>query len=261
MEWHLHPDVLGILLLIAGLYLYGLNRLQPSPRWLNPIEGRQVALFFSGLFVVYLAEGTPLHELSEHYLFSAHMVQHLLITMIAPPLFMLGTPAWLLRPSLAGPGVLPVLRILTSPIVAIAAFNGVLAFWHVPVLYEATLQDHNIHVLNHFTYVIAAFLMWWPVMGPLPELPRLNYPGQMLYLFVQSLVPAILASIITFSELVIYQTYALAPRVYDITPLADQQMGGLIMKIVGGVILWSLAIGIFFIWFNQEEREVEKSWD
>lgn len=261
MQWHLHPDVIGVLLLVAGLYVLGLNRLRPAPRWLHPIEGRQVGIFFAGLLVVYVAEGTPLHELSEQYLFSAHMVQHLLITMVAPPLFMLGTPSWFLRPVLARPGVLPVVRFLTSPIVAIAAFNGILAVWHVPVLYEATLQDHNIHILNHFTYVIAAVLMWWPVMGPAPELPRLGYPGQMLYLFVQSLVPAILASIITFSEMVIYQTYANAPRVWDMTALADQQMGGLIMKIVGSVILWSLAIGIFFIWFRQEEAEVEKSWD
>ena len=258
MPWHFHPDVLGVLLLITGLYVLGLNRLRPAPRWLHPIDGRQVALFFSGLLVVYVAEGTPLHELSEQYLFSAHMVQHLLITMVAPPLFMLGTPSWLLRPVLARRGVLPVARLLTSPIVAIAAFNGVLALWHVPVLYESTLQDHNIHIFNHFTYIVAAVIMWWPVLGPTPELPRLGYPGQMLYLFVQSLVPAILASIITFSETVIYQTYAQAPRVWDLTPLADQQMGGLIMKVVGSVILWSLAIGIFFIWFRQEEAEVEK---
>jgi len=261
MDWHLHPDVLGLLLLVGGLYLFGLSRLQPAPRWLHPVEPRQAGFFFSGLFIVYLAEGTPLHELSERYLFSAHMVQHLLLTMVAPPLFMLGTPAWLIRPLLTMRGVLPVFRLLASPIVAIAAFNGVLALWHVPVLYEATLRDHNIHILNHFTYVVAAIMMWWPVLGPLPEVPRLSYPAQMLYLFIQSLVPAILASIITFSELVIYETYAHAPRVLDLSPLADQQMGGLIMKIVGGVILWSLAIGIFFIWYNQEEAEVEKSWD
>ena len=261
MEWHLHPDVLAGLVLIAALYLLGLSRARPSPQWLHPVERRQMVLFFLGLAVVYLAEGTPLHELSEHYLFSAHMVQHLLLTLVAPPLLMLGIPPWLLRPVLTHRLVFPIARLLTSPIVAIAAFNGVLALWHVPLLYESTLQQHNIHILNHFTYVAAAMLMWWPVWSPLPELPRLNYGGQMLYLFIQSLVPAVLASIITFSETVIYPTYAAAPRIWDLSPIADQQMGGLIMKIVGSVILWSLAIGIFFVWFNHEEREVEKSWD
>ena len=261
MEWHFHPDVVAALVLAAALYVLALSRLQPAPRWLHPIEPRHIACFLLGLLVVYAAEGTPLHELSEHYLFSAHMVQHLLLTMVAPPLFMLGTPLWLLRPFLASRGMLPIARVLTSPIVAIAAFNGVLAFWHVPGLYESTLQDHNIHIFNHLTYIMAAVLMWWPVCGPAPELPRLSYPAQMLYLFVQSLVPAVLASIITFSEIVIYPTYAAAPRVFEIAPLVDQQMGGLIMKIVGSLILWSLAIGIFFVWFNHEERELERSWD
>lgn len=261
MEWHLHPDVLTGLFLLAAAYLYGLARLRPAPHWLNPVEPRRLGLFFLGLLVIYLAEGTPLHELSEHYLFSAHMVQHLLLTMVAPPLLMLGTPAWLLRPFLTHRLVLPVARLFTSPIIAIAAFNLILAFWHVPGLYESTLQDHNIHILNHFTYVTAAVLMWWPVWSPVPELPRLGYPGQMLYLFVQSLVPAVLASIITFSDIVIYPTYGAAPRIFDISPLVDQQMGGLIMKMVGSIILWSLAIGIFFIWFNHDEREGERSWD
>jgi len=261
VAWHLHLDVLAILIVLAVAYWYGLNRSQPAPRWLHPIERRPLFVFGLGFLVVFVAEGTALHELSEQYLFSAHMVQHLLLTMVAPPLFMMGTPNWFLKPVLAHRRVLPVARFLTSPIVAIAVFNLTLAFWHVPQLYEAGLQNHNVHILNHIMYVIAAFVMWWPVLSPLPELPRLAYPGQMLYLFVQSLVPAVLASMITFSETVIYPTYAAAPRIWDLSPLVDQQTGGLLMKIVGSLILWSLVVGIFFVWYNKEEREVEKFWD
>ena len=261
MAWHFHPDILAGLILIGLLYGAGLRRLRPDPPWLHPIETRHVTLFLLGLGLVYLAEGTPLHELSEQYLFSAHMVQHLLLVMVAAPLFLLGIPPWLLRPALTHRWVFPVLRLITSPIVAIALFNGSLALWHVPNLYEAALQDHNLHIFNHITYLLAAFVMWWPVLSPLPELPRIPYPAQMLYLFVQSLVPAVLASMITFSETVIYSSYAAAPRLWDVSPLADQQMGGLIMKIVGSLILWSLVVWIFFIWYNHEETEVEKSWD
>ena len=261
MEWHLHLDVLVFLLIAGGAYLWGLARLRPRPVWLHPVEARQVGLFSLGLLVICAAEATPLHELSEHYLFSAHMVQHILITLIAPPLLLAGIPAWLARPLVRRRFVFPVASVLTLPIVAIVLFNGVLALWHVPQLYEATLQNHTIHILNHIMYVATAVLLWWPIFSPLPELPRLGYPLQMLYLFIQSLLPAILASMITFSTDVLYPTYAAAPRLWDIPPLQDQQIGGLIMKVVGGLILWVLAAVIFFFWFNHEEAEVEKSWD
>jgi putative membrane protein len=103
--------------------------------------------------------------------------------------------------------------------------------------------------------------MWWPIFSPLKELPRLSYPLQMLYLFIQSLVPAVIASFITFSDRVIYGWYASAPRITDMSPLIDQQMGGLIMKIVGGFALWIPATIIFFLWYRHDQAEIEKSWE
>lgn len=262
MGWHLHADVIVPLILLQAAYLYGLYRLQPLPRWRHPIERSHVVWFTAGLLVIFLAEGTPLHEMSEQYLFSAHMVQHMLITLIAAPMLLLGLPPWLVRPLIAARWRLLTGKLLTHPIVAIALFNGMLALWHVPVLYDAALLNHNLHIFNHVLYFTTALLMWWPVFSPLPELPRLSYPGQMLYLFVQSLVPAILAAMITFSDSVLYHPYMLAPRLWaDLAPLDDQRIGGLIMKIIGSIILWTLAGFIFFVWFRQEETEVEKSWD
>ncbi len=261
MDWHLHLDVILLCSVLLGGYLLALWELRPAPRWLNPIEARHVGLFSAGVLVIFLAEGTPLHELSEIYLFSAHMVQHMLLTFLVPPLLLLGMPSWLLRPLTYHPWVFAVARFFTKPIVAIVLFNLTMAFWHVPALYEATLQNHNLHIFNHFIYLFTGVLLWWPVFSPMPELPRISYPAQMMYLFIQSLVPAILASVITFSDTVVYPLYAVAPRVWDMSPLMDQQIGGLIMKIAGGLALWLVAGSIFFIWFNHEEREPERSWD
>jgi putative membrane protein len=212
-------------------------------------------LFTLGVLVIYLAEGTPLHELSEQYLFTAHMVQHLLLISLAVPLMLLGTPAWLLRPALDHPLLARLLRAATKPVVALLLFNGTLAFWHLPEMYDWALWSHNAHILEHVMFFTTAVILWWPIFSPLPELPRLSYPLQILYLFVQSLVPGVIAALVTFADRVIYPTYDAAPRITHLSPLADQQMAGLIMKIVGTFMLWLLATVIFFIWANREEPE------
>jgi putative membrane protein len=260
MDWHIHWEVLGLLLLLEGGYLLAVGPLRSRfvwPQLVRPSR-RQLVLFSLGVFVIFLAEGTPIHELSEQYLFSVHMAQHLLLTMLAVPLLLLGTPPWLIRPLLDHPLLGAALRWATRPLIAIVLFNGTLAFWHLPQFYELTLWDHNAHILEHLLFMATAVCLWWPVLSPLPELPRLSYPLQMLYLFVQSLVPAVIASLITFADRMIYPTYAAAPRIAPLTPLADQQLGGLIMKTVGTVVLWLVATIIFFLWVHQEGREPQE---
>ena len=110
-------------------------------------------------------------------------------------------------------------------------------------------------VFAHTSLVVAGLVMWWPVLSSVPELPRLAYPLQMGYLFLQSLVPAVMASFITFSDRVVYQAYAEAPRIWGISPIADQQIAGGIMKLLGTVILWSFITVVFFKWYEREEAE------
>jgi putative membrane protein len=266
MSWTVHPSVLfGLVALYAGyLLLIGPLRRRfhtPDQIWKEPVETREILFFSLGVLALLIAEVSPLHDLSEDYLFSAHMAQHLLMTMAAAPLLLLGTPAWVFRPILQHPVSARLARLLTRPIVAIILFNATLALWHMPELYNLALANHAVHSLEHFSFVFTAALLWWPIFSPLPELPKLSYPLQMLYLFVQSLVPAVIAAFITFSDRVIYSWYAAAPRLWGISPLADQQIGGLMMKIIGGIALWVPATIIFFIWYQHDEAEVEKSWE
>ena len=126
--------------------------------------------------------------------------------------------------------------------------------WHIPALYDISVTNHAVHIGEHLVFIAAALLMWWPIFSPMPELPRLSYPTQMAYLFLLSIAQLILFAPITFSKEPLYQWYVDAPRVWAISPLADQQAGGIIMKMGGGAIFMVLLIVVFFRWYNGEER-------
>jgi putative membrane protein len=121
---------------------------------------------------------------------------------------------------------------------------------------------HWFHFLVHVALVGTAVLMWWPILSPLPELPRLSYPLQMGYLFVQSLLPSVIAAFLTFSDGVFYKFYDAAPRIAGITAVEDQQFAGFVMKIIGSLILWGFIAFAFFRWYAQETAESqEPRWD
>src|SRR5688572_19966274 len=160
----------------------------------------QRVMFFTGLAGIFLALNGPLHDLSDYYLFSAHMVQHLLLSLVVAPLLIAGTPGWMLRPLLGVRGLGPAMRWLTRGTVCFVIFNVVLAAWHVPALYNLALEHHPVHILQHLMLLSASVLMWWPILSPLPELPRLAYPGQMLYCFLMVIPMSIVAIYITMAD-------------------------------------------------------------
>ena len=217
-----------------------------------------MTLFSLGVAVLWLGADWPLHDLAERYLYSMHMVQHLLFTLVAPPLLIAGLPDWLLREILRPRAVSRVVRFLTRPLVALIVFNGVLLFSHWPAVVDASVRSEPLHFGLHVLIVASAFVMWWPVMSPLPEMPALPPPGQMLYLFLQSLAPTVPASFLTFGSTPLYPVYASFPRIWGIDALTDQLIAGLTMKLAGGLILWGFIATIFFRWFAQEQRD---GWD
>lgn len=253
--WTIDPTItLGIAGLTA-LYLYAVGPLRQRFVWAARVEERQVALFLLAMVIMLVALQGPLHELSEYYLFSAHMAQHLLVTLIMPPLLLKGTPEWLIDKILAVPGVLPIMRVLTNPWFAFAAFNIVFALWHVPALYQRALGNPPVHGLEHILFMGAAVLTWWPIFSPTARLPRLSDPVSIFYLFVQSLIPTILGAIITFANISLYPYYAAAPRVTWLSPADDQQAAGLLMWLGGAsIVLFVLTIR-FFRWINLESDD------
>ncbi len=251
-SFSVHPSTVIGIIGLAVLYErgskgWGRAAREGTPHGASP-STLQRSLYYGALIVMFFSLNGWLHDLSDTFLFSAHMVQHLLLTLVVPPLMIMGTPGGILRPALAIPGVAPVARWITKPSHAFAIFNVTIAGWHLPPLYNYALAHHPVHIVEHLTFMVAAVLMWWPVLSPMPELPRLSYPGQMLYLFLMSIPMSIVAVYITYADTVLYPFYATAPRVWGITPLNDQLMGGLIMWIPGGLFFYGIVTVIFFRW-------------
>jgi putative membrane protein len=251
--WSLHPSVLLGTGLLGALYFWGIGPLRrrlalgpPAPAW-------RVASFCAGLLVLLAALNGPMHDLSDYYLFSAHMVQHLLLTLLLPPLLILGTPGWLLQPVLRPPAVRAVGRILGYPVVAAALYGVTIAVWHLTPFYELMMRSHDVHIATHLMFIVAATIFWWPVMSPVPELPRLGYGMGMLYLFLAGIPMQIVAALITLSDEVLYPWYAVAPRTWGLSPLEDQQLGGLLMWVPGNLWIF-LAIGVLFLLWAKESE-------
>ncbi len=215
----------------------------------------QALSFSTGLIVMFLSLNGPIHDISDYYLFSGHMVQHLVLTIVTPPLLLLGTPGWMLRPALRVQWVAAVARVVTTRRAAFTIFNLVLASWHLPPMYNAAMYYHEVHIVQHLMFLVSAVLMWWPMLSPLPELPRLSYPGQMLYSFVMTLPMTVISIFIVYADHVLYPAYASAPRLWGLSPLEDQRLGGLIMWIPGGLFFYLLTSVIFFKWVTSQRDD------
>jgi len=254
--WHAHPDVWLVLGSVVAAYLIACRRHERVTGEQTPRRARR--LFVGGAGVLWLASEWPIHDLAEGYLYSAHMVQHLLYSLVAAPLLVAGTPGWLVRRVLEVRPFGAAFRFVVRPLPALVLFNAVLLFTHWPAVVGASVSSELTHFSLHVLIVGSAYAMWWPIVSPLPELPPLAPPMQMLYLFVQSLAPTIPASFLTFGTSPLYPVYATFPRIWEMSALTDQLIAGLTMKLVGGAILWAVIAVVFFRWGNREQRE---GWD
>jgi putative membrane protein len=233
-------------LLCVGPYRDRFPGSQPTSLW------RQVA-FSQGILILLLALATPLDDLADHYLFTAHMIQHLLLTLVAVPLLLAGTPGWLLRAALRAGRVLPLVKRLRYPLLAFGIFNLVFALSHVPGVYELALASEPLHVAQHLLFLATAALMWLPVLSPLHEFPPYPPLGQVLYLFLQTVPASLVGALLAHANTPYYATYVLAPRVVSLSALEDQQLGGLIMWVGSGLYFLLATAIVFFAWASREE--------
>jgi len=256
--WEPQPDVW---LVVAGLAAgYWIAVVRVGPRFVasgRPIVTRfQVTCWTLGVLTTWLASDWPVHVVAERMNYSVHMVQHLLFAMVAAPLLLLGTPGWLARwllrpPSLAFRSV----RALSRFLPALVVFNLVLVVTHWPWLVNESLQSGLVHFSVHVVLFASSIIVWMPVLSPLPEIPRLAVPVRAVYLFLQSVVPTVPASFLTFGSAPLYRFYVGRPHIWGLSTLDDQQMAGLIMKIGAGMLLWALIAVLFFRWAADEERK------
>lgn len=245
-----HWEVWGLVstIALAGIYIAKVI----GPKVVEPGEAavsrRQVTSFWAALAIMTLASTWPLHEIAETRLYSGHMFQHLVLTMVVPPLFLLSCPTWLAELLVDSGGWLwRLVKLLATPIIAFALFNGLNLLSHMPQFVSASVSSGPFHFTAHVLFVVTALIMWVPVCGPWPQL-RMTIPGQMVYLFAQSILPTLPAAWLWLSQTPVYASYDQPIRLWGISVMDDQAAAGLIMKVVEAAYLWIIIASLFFRW-------------
>lgn len=256
LSWQPHPEVWFLVLMVIGLGFYVTRVIQPKVVQAGgaPVTRRQKGFFCAGLLVLWIGSDWPVHDLAEEYLFAVHMVQHLVFTLIMPPLFLLATPRWLVELILGAGRTGRVLTKLGRPLIAGLLYNGLIVLTHAAPIVNASVKFGPLHYVLHAALVTSAFLMWNPVCGPITE-NRLSLPTQMAYLFGMSIIPTFPAAFLTVANNPLYRAYERGTyRLWGVNIIQDQQAAGLIMKLGGGFYLWGIIIVLFVKWSGRQER-------
>jgi putative copper resistance protein D len=264
LAWRFEPIVLGGVLLAGGGYLWAVRRVDqrhpanPPPLW-------RTLAFLGGLAALVVALVSPI-EAYEGQLFSVHMVQHMLIELVAAPLLLLGMPITLLlrvsstsvrrvilRVLHSGP-----MRILAFPVVAWVLFAAVNWGWHFSSLYDVALEVEWVHYLQHASFLAAALLFWWPVLDADPSPWRLIHPVRLLYLFLAMPQNSFLGVALLSAGDPLYSHYVTNLREWGPSVLEDQQLGGVIMWVVGDVAFLAGMVAVVLSWMRHEERRTRR---
>jgi len=244
VSWPLDPTVYaGLVALILG------------HAWLARRAGdaqpKHTLYFGLGLLTLWVALETPVDTISDHYLDSVHMLQHVLLGFVAPPLMLLG-----LSPRMAGLlSRVPLVRAITEPIPAQVVAAGVMIAWHLPALYDATLRSESLHVVEHLMFIGAGLVLYWPMLEATSAHARWQMsPGiKLLYMLAATLPQDGVALVLLFSREPFYDFYVQVPRlVPSLTPLIDQTLAGATLMILGKVTMGIAALAVFFRWFGGE---------
>jgi len=252
-RWSLEPSiVVGLAALTAG-YLCACRFRLPTQACAaqRPLASRSQLIFFGlSQATLVLALLSPLDYMGDTYLFSAHMIQHLLLASVWPPLLLLSLPESLVAPLFRRRLLTKVVRWAGFPLAAFILFNGDLSIWHLAGWYDLTLQNEGIHVLEHLTFMAAGILIWWPILSPVKD-QRLSLGMQEFYLFANLFPMMALGIFFSFWQHPLYGPYIHAPRVWGISPLQDQQIGGLIMWMPGDAPFALAMAAILVTWFDR----------
>jgi putative membrane protein len=257
--WSFDPGIVIPLVLAAFLYARGV-------RFSRGVSVREFAQFWSGWLFLAISLLSPLHPLGE-VLFSAHMTQHEILMLVAAPLLVLARP---LAPMLWGLPInwrktlgrwskeAPVRRswnAVTNPMTAWWIQAAALWLWHAPSLFQATLKSDWIHAAQHVSFFVSALLFWWSLFH---ARGRAGYGASFLYVFTTAIHTSILGALLTFAHSVWYPAYASTTRDWGLSPLEDQQLGGLIMWIPAGLVYLAAGLGLFHLWLRESDVEATR---
>lgn len=258
-HWHNEPLLIGGLILLGWLYavLAGpwRERLAGAA---EPYPLRHALKFYGALIIFYLAVGSPLDQAGERFLLSAHMLQHQLMIYPSAILFLLGLPAWMVRPITGHAPLHGLFRFLSRPVICGLIFCVGIQAWHLPLLYDWALQNRTVHILEHFTFFGSALFLWWPVCSPSTEFPPAQYATQMFYFVAVTIGMTPAFAYITFSQDILYPTYEYAPRITWMSPADDQLLAGSMMKLGGMIVMMGAFAISFYRWHQQSEAGADQ---
>lgn len=282
--WSPFSLILTIIIAVVYLGLVGPYRTKLFAES-TPLSVGRIISFLIGLFVYYMAQGGPVSLLG-HLMFSAHMTAMTLAYLIAPPLMLIGIPGWMIQPLFRFRGVKRVLTAITHPMITVFMFNILFSFYHMPMVHDYVMTHFTVHNVYFFAMLISAFMMWWPIVSPLPELHSMSELKKMAYIFANGVLITPACALIIFADTTVYATYsdpeawakamgycvsgnaeallqqfAGGPQYFLLLGgQEDQQLGGVIMKVMQEITYGAALAYVFFTWYGRErgdDNEIE----
>ncbi|MDF2669217.1 MAG: cytochrome oxidase assembly protein [Paenibacillus sp.] len=274
------PVNMVVTIIIAVLYLAIVGPYRAKFADSEPVPIKRIVCFLIGIFAFYLANGGPV-ELLGHLMFSAHMTSMSLAYLVAPPLILLGISGWMIRPLFKIPGFKKVLVAITHPMIAVFVFNVAFSFYHMPGIHDYVMTHFTVHTLFYIVLTISAFMMWWPIITPLPELYSMSELKKMAYIFANGVLITPACALIIFAGSALFATYsdpvawatamgycvpmnaqvllqnfAGGPEFFSLLDAQeDQQLGGVIMKVVQELTYGGALAYVFFSWYTRERLD------
>jgi putative membrane protein len=245
-RFQFHIEVWVLVIAVVASYIYAIRVI--GPRVVTDgkvITRKQLGAFIAGAILLWVASDWPVHDISEEYLYSMHMFQHMLYSYFMPALMLIATPKWLYDLIFASDRSRRAINFLTKPVIAGLLFNCVIMITHIPQMVNRSVSNGPLHYSLHILVVTSALLMWSPICSPDPT-RRIGYGGKLIYLFLMSVIPTVPAAWLTFAEGTVYKHYDIAVRVWGLSVTTDQQLAGAIMKLGGSIFLWTVIVVIFF---------------
>lgn len=251
--WYFEPSVvIGTVLLII-FYASAVGRLRQHFHWGTPVPRIQQLTFYTGTLCMFVALVGPLDVLGDEYLFSAHMAQHMLLSFVVPPLWILGTPSWLIR------RLVPrsFQSLLWNPIFAFALFNGTMWIWHTPVVYNAALEREGLHITEHLMFMAAGVIGFLPILKS-DLIPQMTLQLKLIYLGPSMLSCTALAALITLSSIQLYSYYGTSALRWGLTAVQDQQIGGASMWVPGDMLYMILIVWTFYMLLDSSDSKEQQ---
>jgi putative membrane protein len=260
IHWLADPGVLAPLALFAGIYVWRFLQVRREaaakgrpPTGAGPL---QALAFGAGMLALLAALVSPVDGLGEDYLFSAHMVQHVLLGDIAPLLILLGLSRAIMRPATRRLMWLErALGPLAHPATGIALWLATMYIWHIPALYDAAAENPFVHLLEHISFFSAGVALWWPLIQPVPMRRRLTGMQPLVYIASAKAGLAALGLYLTWSSTPLYPYYEQTPRIWGLTPIEDQNIGGVIMMVEQSFTLVLVMVALFVRMLTQSEED------